>query len=132
LGQPTTLKRFRVRNRDRGTVLADDVALASSHWARFWGLMFRRGLAPGTGILLTKSTSLHGFFMFFRWDAVYVDDDGKVVKVVDGMKPWTISFGGKGAKHALELESGAAARSGTEAGDQLLFEDVARDESAAA
>lgn len=132
MGQPTQLRRFAVRNTTRGTTLAGDVTLASSYWARFWGLMFRRRLAEGSGILLTKSTSLHGFFMFFRWDAIYVDDDGVVMKVVDSMRPWTISFGGKGAKHALELEAGTAERSGTVAGDQLAFEAPAEGQGAAA
>lgn len=123
MAQPTQLRRFTVRNTTRDTTLAEGARLASSYWARFWGLMFKRRVPEGGGILLTKSSSLHGFFMLFRWDAIYMDDDGRVVKVAPAMRPWTISFGGKGAKHALEVAAGVAEQTGTQAGDQLVFEE---------
>ncbi len=120
---PTKLKRFSVRNTDRGTVLATDARLASSYWARFWGLMFRRSLPEGGGILLTKSASIHSCFMFMRFDAVFVDHDGRVTKVVHALRPWWLAFGGKGGKHTVELPAGVAARTGTVTGDHLVFEE---------
>jgi hypothetical protein len=127
----TKLKVFAVRNIDRGTMLATQAKLASSYWSRFWGLMFRRGLNAGDGILLTKSSSIHSFFMFFRFDAVYVDRDNRVVKVVHSMRPWWVSFGGKGAKDTLELPGGVAAATGTVAGDVLAFEEPTEPRAAA-
>jgi len=123
MATPTTLQQFSVRNAGRGTVLATRASLASSYWARLWGLMFRRGVAEGGGILLTKSTSIHSCFMFFRFDAVFLDNDGRVTKVVRAMRPWWLAFGGKGGKHTLELPAGVAERTGTVAGDQLVFEE---------
>jgi uncharacterized membrane protein (UPF0127 family) len=104
-------------------VLATRAKLASSYWARFWGLMFRRRLSEGDGILLTKSSSIHSFFMFFRFDAIYLDSENRVVKVVHSMRPCWASFGGKGAKDTLELPGGTAERTGTVPGDQLMFEE---------
>jgi len=123
MATPTTKRVFSVRNADRGTVLATRARLYSTFWLRFAGLMMRSGLPDGGGILLTKSSSIHGFFMRFRFDAIFLDDDGRVTKVVHAMRPWTIAFGGRGAKHTLELAAGAAERSGTVAGDRLVFED---------
>jgi hypothetical protein len=122
---PTRLKRFSVRNTTRGTTLATNAQLASSYWSRFWGLMLKTRVPDGGGILLTKSSSIHSFFMLMRFDAVFLDDDGRVIKVVHRMRPWWVSFGGKGSKHTLELASGAVEPSGTVAGDQLVFEDPA-------
>jgi uncharacterized membrane protein (UPF0127 family) len=122
---PTRLKRFAVRNADRGVLLATDARLASSYWSRFWGLMFRRRLPGGGGLLLTRSASIHSFFMFMRFDAVFIDDEGRVTKVVHAMRPWWVAFGGKGGKHTLELPAGAAARTGTVPGDRLVFEQPA-------
>lgn len=119
----TKLRRFSVRNADRGTVVATRARLASSFVDRFLGLMMRSGVEDGGGILLTKSSSIHSFFMRFRFDALYLDNDGRVVKVVEAMAPWRISFGGKGAKNTLELAAGAASASGTQAGHLLAFED---------
>ena len=117
----TTLKEFSVRNTTRGTIVATRAKLASSYVDRFFGLMGRKGVPEGGGILLTKSSSIHSWFMRFRFDAIYLDSDGRVVKVVHAMRPWWFSFGGKGAKDTLELAAGAAAASATEAGDQLEF-----------
>jgi uncharacterized membrane protein (UPF0127 family) len=122
---PTTLRVFTVRNRERGSVLATRARLASSLWTRFWGLMFRARVDEGDGLLLTHSSSIHSFFMRFRFDAVFLGDDGRVAKVVHAMRPWRIAFGGRGGKHTLELPAGTAARTETAAGDVLVFEEPA-------
>lgn len=115
---------FAVRNTTRSTTLATRARLASSFGTRFMGLMLRRGVQDGGGLYMTRSSSIHSFFMRFRFDALYVDGERRVVKVVHAMKPWRISFGGRGAKDVLELPAGVAERTGTQPGDQLAFEAV--------
>ena len=121
----TTLKVFSVKNVDRGTTLATQAKLASSYTARFFGLMGRKRVDDGGGLLLTKTASIHSFFMRFRFDAVFIDRENKVVKIVPAMRQWWIAFGGRGAKDVIELPAGAAERSGTQPGDLLTFEAVA-------
>jgi uncharacterized membrane protein (UPF0127 family) len=121
--QPTDRKIFSVRNTERGDVLASRARLASTFWSRFAGLMLRKHVDDGSGLLLTKSASIHSFFMRFRFDAIFMDHDGRVTKVVPSMRQWWIAFGGRGSKHVLELPAGAAAATGTVAGDVLAFED---------
>jgi uncharacterized membrane protein (UPF0127 family) len=118
----TSLKVFSVRNAERGTVLATRAKLASSYVDRFLGLMGRKRIEDGGGILLTRSASIHSFFMRFRFDAIFLDRDNRVVKVVPAMRQWWIAFGGRGAKDTLELPAGIAAATGTQPGDLLLFE----------
>jgi uncharacterized membrane protein (UPF0127 family) len=113
---------FSVRNADRGTVLATRAKLASSYVDRLFGLMGRKGVEDGGGILLTKSSSIHSFFMRFRFDAIFLDRDGRVVKIVPAMRQWWIAFGGRGAKDTLELPAGVAAATNTQPGDRLQFE----------
>jgi uncharacterized membrane protein (UPF0127 family) len=60
--------------------------------------------------------------MRFRFDAVFIDNDDRVVKVVPAMRQWWMAFGGRGAKHTLELPAGVAERTGTVKGDQLVFD----------
>lgn len=125
MAAPTRLKVFSVRNAHRETTLATRAKLYSSLWDRFRGLMLRRGVEEGGGILLTGSSSIHSFFMRFRFDAIFTDNEGRVTKVVHAMKPWRIAFGGKGAKATLELAAGVAERTGTVEGDRLVFEEPA-------
>jgi uncharacterized membrane protein (UPF0127 family) len=122
---PTKLKTFTVRNPDRGTVLATRAKLAADIVSRFFGLMGRKAVEDGGGLLLTKSASIHSFFMRFRFDAIFLDKEDRVVKIVPAMRTWRISFGGRGAKHTLELPAGVAERSGTQPGDLLVFDEAA-------
>ena len=119
----TKLKTFSVRNANRDTVLATNGRLASSYWSRFWGLMLKKKVAEGGGILLTRSSSIHSFFIRFRFDAIFLDADNRVVKVVPSMRQWWFAFGGRGAKDTLELPAGIAAATNTQPGDQLAFEE---------
>ncbi len=121
----TTLKNFSVVNVDRGTTLAIQAKLASSYWDRFFGLMGRKRVEEGGALLLTKTSSIHSFFMRFPFDAVFIDRENKVVKIVPAMRQWWIAFGGHGANDVIELPAGVAASTGTQPGDELAFNDPA-------
>jgi hypothetical protein len=129
---PTRLKMFSVRNDARGTVLAPRARLASSYWSRLLGLMGRKQVEEGGGLLLTKSASIHSFFMRFRFDAVFLDNEDRVTKIVPSMRTWWIAFGGRGSKHVLELPAGTAERTSTQPGDTLIFEEPATSQATAA
>lgn len=119
----TQLKVFSVRNTDRGTLLATRARLASSFMARLFGLMGRNGVEEGGGLLLTRSASIHSFFMRFRFDAIFIDREQRVVKVVPAMRQWWVAFGGRGARDVIELPAGVAAATGTQPGDLLTFDE---------
>ncbi len=114
---------FSVRNADRGTVLCTRAKIADNIATRFFGLMGRKGVEDGGGLLITKSSSIHSFFMRFRFDAIFLDRDARVVKVVPAMRQWWVAFGGKGARDVLELPAGVAARTNTVAGDRLEYDE---------
>ncbi len=112
-----------------GAPLATDVRTARSLWARFVGLMGRRGLAPGEGLWLPTDASIHMLFMRFPIDAVFLapaDGAGRgawrVVAIRERLRPWTgVVWFVRGARGCLELEAGAAARAGLRAGDTVRF-----------
>jgi hypothetical protein len=87
------------------------------------GLLGRKGLDAGEGLLIRPASSIHMFFMRFPIDAVFLDRDLAVRKVVAGLKPWRIAFA-RGAKSVVELSAGEAARRGIGPGDRLSVEDA--------
>jgi uncharacterized membrane protein (UPF0127 family) len=91
-----------------GGVLAENVRLADRFGSRFLGLMGRRSLAPGEGLLLKNCSSIHCFFMRFPIDAVYLDAQLRVVGA-ETVAPWRVGHLFRGARHVLELAAGAAA-----------------------
>lgn len=87
--------------------VADRVAVADTFLTRFRGLMFRRCLLPGEGLLLKNCSAIHCCFMRFSIDAVYLDSSMQVV-AVETVKPWRLGRFFPGAKHVLELSAGSA------------------------
>jgi uncharacterized membrane protein (UPF0127 family) len=85
------------------------------------GLLGRRELPPGEGILLRPASSVHTFFMRFPIDLVFVDRELKVVGVRPRVAPWRMS-GQRGARATLELAAGEIERRGIAAGDQLAID----------
>ncbi len=74
---------------------------ANTFWRRFAGLMGRREGAYGLWIL--PCDAIHMLFMRFSLDAVFLDQNGAIVALRTGVKPWGMAFGGKGAHSVLEL-----------------------------
>jgi uncharacterized protein len=108
-----------------GTIVADHVEVADTLWTRFAGLMFRSELPPGHGLAIRPCNSIHMFFMRFALDVVFVDADGRVVRVLDSIRPWRASSLVRGAKAAIELPAGTAARSVLVPGMVLRMVEVA-------
>ncbi len=113
------------RNETRGTVLAERLAIASSLWGRFRGLMGRSDLPPGDGLFLTGTNGIHMFFMRFPIDAVFVGKVGTdglrpVLSVHRGVRPWLgLVPLVRGADGVLELPVGAIDASATVPGDSV-------------
>ena len=116
----TEAPRFvRIDNVTRGTVVGGRVRVASSPIDRTVGLLRTPEVKPGEGLWIERSPSIHMFFMRYPIDAVFVGKDRRVTKVVANLKPWRVVWWARGARDCLELRAGAAAESGTRAGDEL-------------
>ena len=62
------------------------------------------------------------WLMRFPIDAVFLDRNGRVLRVAPDLPPWRFAIAARGAREVLELPAGTAARTGTQAGDELSFE----------
>src|ERR671922_1038887 len=73
---------------DDGAAVCESCRVADRFASRLRGLLGRRGLAPGEGLLIRPASSIHTFFMRFPIDVAFLDRDGVVVKVVPNLSPW--------------------------------------------
>jgi uncharacterized membrane protein (UPF0127 family) len=105
-----------------GRVVCARCAVADTAWTRLRGLLGRSGLGPDEGLLIRPTWSIHMFFMRFAIDAVFLDGEGEVLRVVEGLAPWKAAMK-RGAKAVVELPAGAAARAGIEPGMRLAERD---------
>ncbi len=91
-----------VRCGDR--IIADRVKPANTFFDRFIGLMGKRALGDGEGLLLIDCSSIHCFFMRITIDAVYLSKDLTVLGI-ETLRPWQIGRRIRHASHVLELPS---------------------------
>jgi uncharacterized protein len=72
-------------------------------------------------LLIKRTSSIHMFFMRFPIDAVFLDRELRVVKVVPGLRPWRIAAARR-ARSVLELPAGTCERRGIAVGDRLSLD----------
>lgn len=113
---------LQVTNVTRDAVLVEAGRIADNVFTRVQGLMGKRGLEPGTGLLITPCSSIHSMWMRFRFDAVFISREGEAVHLIEAMPPWRASKMIWQAKSVLELPAGVIAQTGTQVGDQLKLE----------
>lgn len=102
-------------------MLAERVEVMTSLWERGRGLLGRAQLEPRAGILLDPCNGIHMFFMRFAIDAVFLDRDNRVIRIVEDLRPWRIVPFVFRARRVLELGAGAARASGIQPGELLSF-----------
>jgi uncharacterized protein len=102
------------------------ISIASTFGSRFMGLMFRKRLPEGSGLLLLPCSSVHMCFMRMALDIVYMDAGLRVLGVQQGLKPWRVGTIIKGVKQVLELPAGTARRCGIVTGIVLKVEQLAQ------
>lgn len=109
----------KITQKDTGAVLAQRAGWYASPWSRFHGLMLRKSLPKGEGIVITPCNSVHMAFMRFSIDVVYLDRENRVAKLVHALRPYRVSFGGRKAKAAIELPAGTIESTGLAVGDEV-------------
>src|SRR5687767_15960030 len=92
----------RAVNHRTGKSLGDCILRAESLSARLIGLLGRTRLADGEGLWIEPCSSIHMFFMSFPIDALFLDHERRVIRMVANLQPWTIAFGGWSARGVLE------------------------------
>jgi uncharacterized membrane protein (UPF0127 family) len=106
--------------REDGRIVAEEVRVANTIGSRTIGLLGRRSLPPGQGIVLRPAFSIHTAFMRFPIDAIFLDADLVVVKIAaDLRRARTASC--RGAREVVELAAGECERRGLSVGDRVAW-----------
>ena len=112
-------------SRRDGRVVCERCLVAARPLRRMRGLLGRRDLPRGQGILLRPAASIHTFFMRFPIDAVFLgraasDGSRPVLAARRNLRPWIgIVPLVRGAAGVLELPVGSIDASGTAVGDAV-------------
>ncbi len=100
-------------------VLVSRLEVASSFSSRLKGLLGRQSLAEDQGLWIQKCNSIHTFFMKFRIDCIFLDEQMRVRKVSSDVSPNSLILPVRGAKTTVELPAGLASKLNIQTGDVL-------------
>jgi uncharacterized protein len=92
-----------------GHVVCERCVVADRPATRLRGLLGRRELPAGEGLLLRPTPSIHTWYMRFPIDAVFLDAELEVLEVRSNLPAWRMAMV-RGARAVLELAAGEAAR----------------------
>lgn len=112
-----------VLNTTRNTVLGQRIWVAETSLSRLVGLLGKRGLEPGTGLLIFPSQAIHTVAMRFTIDVVFLDRNWRVVYLRPALVPFRMTAIHWKARCVLELPTGVIAGTSTSIGDQLSIEE---------
>src|SRR3990172_5449589 len=100
--------------------------VANSFYWRMLGLMFRKKLAVDHGLLIEfskvlGSKAIHGFFMRFNLDLIFIDTDKKVVDICT-LRPWSVYNPARECAWVLEVNEWFIEEKNVKKGDVLSFQ----------
>lgn len=106
----------------KGSVVCTEGVLANTFATRLFGLLGRKGLKQGSGLLIKPSSGVHTFGMSFPIDIVSLDAKYRVVGTFENIGPWTIRGLSLKTRSVLELPAGRIKECGIEPGDVLTMQ----------
>lgn len=112
-----------IKNTTKNTIIAKNPLIARSLWQRTSGLIVRKFIPDKMdGMIFERCSSLHTFFMFYKFDIIFVDKSKKVIKLYKSAAPWRIFSAGVSLFQsctAIECPEQTIAASSTQIGDIL-------------
>jgi len=115
---------IRVHNVTRNVDLITAGQMADTFWPRLKGLIGRKALAQGEGLVIRPSKGVHMWFMRFPIDVIYVNEQDEVVDLDEHLQPWQIGKPRSSARYVIEVPAGTVKRTGTQRGDRLRLEEA--------
>lgn len=115
---------LRVQNRSRSAPLGEKVGLADTWWLRLRGLLGRPEPQPGEGLLIHPCRAVHMYGMGYAIDVIFLDEEGRVEALYQGLEPGSRSGVHRSARYALEVPVGTIQRTDTRKGDAVEWTDA--------
>lgn len=113
---------LRAFNQTKNVLVAGQVKPATTFLTRLKGLLGTSELSADEGLYIKPCSGIHMIGMSYAIDAIFLDEQLRVVGVESNIEPGKLMVQFKGASSVLELKAGSIAKSETQPGDQFLVE----------
>jgi uncharacterized protein len=115
------MKTVEIINESNAGALLVKAEVADTFFRRLKGLLGRRELPAGRGMLLKPANSIHTIGMKFAIDVIFLDREGRILKIIEKMPPGKISPLVKGAHCVIETAGSELSIKPAAIGDKLFF-----------
>ncbi len=112
---------MKIFNTTKKTTVAGQTKVAGTFFFRMMGLLNRKSLDEGEGLIILSCQQIHMVFMRFPIDVIFVDKNHKVAGLVKNIQPFGFSPIFWKASFAIELPTTTIEKSQTQVGDILEF-----------
>lgn len=113
------MKLIALRDKTTGVLIGPEIALADTSLSRLCGLLGKRRLDAGCGVLIRPSSGVHTFGMLFPIDVVGLDKNFTVLRLWRGLRPFRITSVSLKIHSMLEIAPGQIDQCGIAIGHQL-------------
>lgn len=117
------MKYITVTNTGKGVTIGTKIVLANTFLSRLFGLLGKKHLDAGCGVLIRPSSGVHTLGMLFAIDVVALDKNLRVLKVWRRLAPFRVTSISLKTDCILELAAGQIDQCRIEPGDQLEVTD---------
>jgi uncharacterized membrane protein (UPF0127 family) len=100
-------------------ILFSNLEIADNMISRAIGLLKYKTLPETEAILFRRCNSIHTYFMRFSIDVVMLDSNGKIVSIIENVKPNRFVWPRWKAKDTIEMAAGLIRKLGIRQGDTL-------------
>ncbi len=102
-----------------------NICVAETFFTRLKGLLGTASLTDNQGMLLRNCNSVHMVGMRYALDIVYLNSEGRILKLVENLQPWRASICWA-AQDTLEVKAGTISRTKWQIGEYLRWNEKER------
>lgn len=110
------MQKYVILNTSNGQLLAEKAVLANKFYSRLKGLLGKKLMPEGEGLIIYPCTMVHSIGMKINIDVLFMSAKNEIVYIIEGMTPNHVSPHVKNASYVLELPAGQVARTCTAVG----------------
>ena len=115
-----------VFNQTRQSFLSYRITVADTHLRRMVGMLGRRKSNGGEGLLVVPSKGIHTIGMLFPIDVVYLDEECRVIHLIEHLAPFSVTPIRRNCDSVLQLPIRSIYQSRTQVEDHLIIRSVSR------
>lgn len=108
-------------NKTTKKVLAEDLSVADTALKRLVGLLGKKHLPAGAGLLITPCKGIHTIGMRFPIDVIFISKNNTIIGIARNLQPNRITRLYKYSIRVLELPANILDATRTNIGDTIVF-----------